>query len=340
MLAADLRFFFVQVLNLVHLFSPKRIRLQPYQKPKSRVIWDYKISLAHTGLESSLHTHSHACPSSSMVCNSRISLPHSSFMYAKQNAKHAAYKYESPLRPRPKSVIFKAPDIKEKSLELNADYIPLELDDLDDCKSDSDAVLSNMLGTVSFYSALLSSISYEDRDPKPFNGKRDEGDGYHSPVLNRRFISESETGQNSAIAHIMKERLSSMQGKGCKRKVQFNEHSDLSSPSCTMAKKVFFNFGGDEISVTSDKALQRPAHAELEENREAIIEKRKQEVGCLVQDIQSKGGDVSAKRSKLMSLSFPEGLTNKRVQSCSRNSQSLVTQSGIKLTYTLLTDEE
>lgn len=319
-----------QVLNLVHLFSPKRISLELYQKPKSRVIWDYNVSLARAGLESNLHTHSNTFPSrsSSMLCNNRASLPDSSFMYSKQNAKH----------PHLKPVMFKAPDIIEKGLEPNADFIPL---DLDDCKSDSNTVLSDILGPVSFDSALAGRVSYEDQDPEPLIGKHNDDDGYLSPVLNQSLISLSETSQNSAIAHFMKERQSSMQGRGCKRRaiLWFDEHSELSSPrSCTVAKKVSFNSGGDEISLISDKQLHRPALAELEQNREAVTKERKQE-GCYsVQDTEGRSGDDSEKRSKLMRL-YPsqKGLLN----NMSRAAPGVVSHGrSSKLTCTLLPDEE
>ncbi|KAM0918549.1 hypothetical protein ACQ4PT_009049 [Festuca glaucescens] len=292
-----------QVLNLVNLFSSKRISLEPYQKPKSRVIWDYNVSLALAGLGSSLHKGNNAFPRrpSSMLCNNRISAPHSSFMYAKHNAKHAAYNYGSSLHPpRIKSVIFKAPDIKEQGLEPDADFIPL---DLDDCKSDSDTAPSDLLGPVGLYSAIAGSISCEDQDPEPFNGKHNEDGWYPAPVLNQSFISLSETSENSAIAHFMKERQSSMLGRGCKRRatIQFDGHSHLpSSRSCTIGEKVPFSFEGDKISVTSDKALNRPALAELKQNREAVTKERKWEVGYSVQDAQSRSGDDDSEKSKLV----------------------------------------
>uniref|UniRef100_A0A8I6YJK1 DCD domain-containing protein n=2 Tax=Hordeum vulgare subsp. vulgare TaxID=112509 RepID=A0A8I6YJK1_HORVV len=330
-----------QVLNLVHLFSSKRISLEPYKKPKSRVISDYNVSLARAGLGSSLHTGSNAFPSrsSSMLCNNRISAPHSPLMYGKQNAKHAAYNYESSLHPHIKSVIFKAPDIKAHVLEPNADFIPL---DLDDCKSDTDAVPSDILGPAGLYLALPGSIINEDQDPEPFKVKHNEDDMYPAPVLSQSFHSLCETSQNSAIAHFMKERQSSMQGRGCKRMstLQFDGHSHLPSPrSSTIAKKVSFSFDGDEISVTSDKALYRPALAELKQNREAVTKERKQQVSYTVQGTQSKSGDDSEKRSKLMSLSFAERVANLRVKSCFGSSQTLLMQSS-KLSCTLLPDEE
>ncbi|XP_062233483.1 uncharacterized protein LOC133930773 [Phragmites australis] len=299
---------YLQVLVLVNLFSSKMIRLQPYQKPKSRVLWDYKISLARTGQEFSLHTRSNAYPSrpASTFCNNRISLPQSGFMSAKHDGKFAAHKHECPLHPRPKTVPFKAPDIKDKCLEPDADYIPLELDDPDDWKSDSDADQSTLLGTVNFHSTLESTISYDDQVPKPFNGKHNEDDRYHSPVLNRRLISECETGRNSVIAHIMKESKSCLQSKGCKRKaiVQLDELSGVLSPrrNCSVAKKVSFSFGGNEILVTSDKVLRKPA---LAKNIEAVVE-GKEVVGFSPEDNQSKERDVSAKMSKLINLSFAE----------------------------------
>ncbi|CAM0913015.1 unnamed protein product [Alopecurus aequalis] len=309
-----------QVLNLVDLFSSKRISLEPYQKPKSRVIWDYNVSLSRAGLDSSLHTGSNAFPrhSSSMPCNNRISAPHSSFMYAKQNAKYAAYNYESSLHPHMKSVIFKAPDTKEQGKEPDADFIPL---DLDDCKSDSETVPSDLLGPVGFYSALAGSISYEDHDAEPFVGKHNEDDGYPAPVLNQSFISLRETSENSAIAHFMKERQSSIQGRGCKRRatIQFDGHSHLPSlRSCTTGEKVPFSFEGDKIPVASDKALNRPALAEVEQNREAVITKeRKRQAGHWVQDTRTRSEDDSGK-SKLTRPSFAERVANLlRVQSCS-----------------------
>ncbi|EMS50549.1 hypothetical protein TRIUR3_34218 [Triticum urartu] len=312
-----------KVLNLVHLFSSKRISLEPYKKPKSRVISDYNVSLARAGLESSLHTGGNAFPnrSSSMLCNNRISAPRSPFMYGKKNAKHAAYNHESSLHPHIKSMIFKAPDIKAQVLEPNADFIPL---DLDDYKSDSDAVPSDLLGPAGLYLALPGSIINEDQGPEPFNVKHNEDDMYPAPVLSQSFHSLCETSQNSAIAHFMKERQSSMQGRGCKRMstLQFDGHSHLPSPrSSTIAKKVSFSFDADEISVTSDKALNRPALAELEQNREAVTKERKQQVSYSVQGTQSKSGDDSKKRSKLMSLSFAERVASLRVKSCFGNSR-------------------
>ncbi|KAL6606728.1 hypothetical protein ACP70R_042381 [Stipagrostis hirtigluma subsp. patula] len=334
---------YLQVLDLVNLFSSKMIQLQPYQKPKPKVLWDFRMSLARTGREFSLHTHSNAYSrrSSSMFCNNRTSFPHRPLMSAKHSGKRAAHEPESPLHPCPKPVAFKAPDIKDKSIEPDDDYIPLELDD---CECDSDADQSTMLGTVSFYSTSESNISYEDQAAKPFNGKHNVDDRYHSPVLNQRLISESETSQNSLIAHVMKESKSSLQAKGCKRKaiVQLDELADLTSPKrgCTVSKRVSFSFGGNGISVTSDKALDKPALVELEQNSEAVFKERKQRVGFSPQDIQIKERDVSAKRSKLMNLSFAERLRHQHAQSCSRNSKSQVTQTGIKLTCTLLADEE
>ncbi|KAL5224763.1 hypothetical protein ABZP36_011402 [Zizania latifolia] len=270
-----------------------------------------------------------------MFRNNRILLPNSSFMQTEQNAKHDAYKYESPLHPPPKSVVFRAPDVKGESLEPNADYIPLELDD---CNSDSDADLSDTLETASFCSALEGGITYEDQDLKPFNGKFNGDDGYHSPVLIPGHDSECETGRNSLFSHIMKERRSSLQAKGCKRKaLQFDEHSSPRK-GCTMTKRVSLSFSSEEIFDTSEKASHKPAFTELEQKKETFIEERKEEVDCLVQNIQNKSEGVSAK-IKLMSLSLPEGLAN-RVHSCSSSSQSLVTQTGIKLTCTLLTDKE
>jgi hypothetical protein len=258
-------------------------------------------------------------------------------MYAKQNAKHAAYNYGSSLHPRIKSVIFKAPDIKEQGLEPDADFIPL---DLDDCKSDSDTVPSDLLGPVGLYSALAGKFSYEDQDPEPFSGKLNEDDGNRAHVLNQSFISLSETSENSAIAYFMKERQLSMLGRGCKRRatIQFDGHSHLPSlRSCTVAKKVPFSFEGDKIPVTSDHALNRPALAELEQNRETVTKERKQQVGYSVQDTQSRSGDDSEK-SKLMRPSFAGRVANISVQSCSSNSQSPLMQSS-KLTCTLLADE-
>uniref|UniRef100_A0A0D9WMG1 DCD domain-containing protein n=1 Tax=Leersia perrieri TaxID=77586 RepID=A0A0D9WMG1_9ORYZ len=309
-----------QVLDLVDLFASKMIRLQSYQKSKSRVIWDYKISLGHLVQEFSPHTHNRtfSSHSSTIFCNNRSPLPRSSFMDTKQNAKHHACKYESPLHSPLKSVIFKEPDVKGESLEPNADFIPLEVDD---CKSDSDAALSDILETVSFYSAQEGCISCEDQDLKPFNGKFNGDDGHRSHVLIPGFNSECETSRNSVSSHIVKERQSSLQAKGCKRKAvhEFDEHS---SPmrGCTMTKRVSFSFSGEEISVTSEQALNRPS-TELDQTRKASIEEEKQDVGCLVQKTQSKGEDVSAK-IKLMSLSLPEGLES-RVRSYSSNSQSL-----------------
>ncbi|XP_066382083.1 uncharacterized protein [Miscanthus floridulus] len=184
-----------QVLNLVDLFSSRMIRLQPYQKPKSKVLWDYKISLARTGREFRLYTHSNGFSRPpSMFCNNRISLPHIPFMHAKHNGQHPAHKHESPLHPCPKPMVFKSPDIIEKNKPDNADYIPLELDD---CNSDSDGNQSALMGTVSFHSAMENNINCEDQVPKPFNGKHTADNRCCSPVLNQRFVSESETGQNN-----------------------------------------------------------------------------------------------------------------------------------------------
>uniref|UniRef100_A0ACD5XXJ3 Uncharacterized protein n=1 Tax=Avena sativa TaxID=4498 RepID=A0ACD5XXJ3_AVESA len=325
-----------QVLNLVHLFSSKRISLEPYQKPRSSVIRDYNVSLALAGLGSSLHTGTNAFPirSFSVLRNNRISAP--SFMSAKQNARHAAYNYKSSLHPRMKSVIFKAPHVKEQGLEPSVDFIPL---DLDDCKSDSDTVPSDLLRPVGLYSALAGRISCEDQDPEPFNGKHDEDDMYPAPVLNQSFIALSETSENSAIAHFMKDKQAGMQGRGCKRRapLQLDGHSHLPSPrSCTIAKEVPFSFEGDKIRVTSGKALNRPALAELEQNREAAVTKgRKQQLGCPAQDARSRSGDDSGK-SKLVRPSFAERVANLHFQSYS---QSLLMSSPRKLTCTLLADE-
>uniref|UniRef100_A0ACD6ACY7 Uncharacterized protein n=1 Tax=Avena sativa TaxID=4498 RepID=A0ACD6ACY7_AVESA len=324
-----------QVLNLVHLFSSKRISLETYQKPRSSVIRDYNVSLALAGLGSSLHTGTNAFPSHSfsVLRNNRISAP--PFMYAKQNARHAAYNYESSLHPRMKSVIFKAPHVKEQGLEPDADFIPL---DLDDSKSDSDTVPSDLLRPAGLYSALAGRTSCEDQDPEPFNGKQNEDDMYPAPVLNQSFIALSETSENSAIAHFMKERQSGMQGRGCKRRapLQFDGHSHLPSPrSCTIAKEVPFSFEGDKIPVISGKALNRPALAELEQNREAVIKERKQQLGISAQDTRSRSGDDSEK-SKLVRPSFAERVANLRVRSYS---QSLLMPSPRKLTCTLLADE-
>ncbi|CAN6179135.1 unnamed protein product [Urochloa humidicola] len=333
-----------QVLDLVDLFSSRMIRLQPYQKPKSRVLQDYKISLARTGREFGLHTHSNASfnHSSSMFCNNRISLPHSPFLYAKRNGKHRAHKHESPLHSCHKPVVFKAPDILEKSKPDDADYIPLELDD---CNSDSDVNQSTLMGTVSFHSTMESNISCENQVPKSFNGKHNEDDRCCSPVLNQRFISESETGQKGVFTHIMKESKSKLQAKGCKRKAidQLGERSDVLSPmrACSMSKKVSFSFGGNGISVTSDKASRKPTLAELvQHNREAVLKGRKEQTGFSSRDIQSKERDASAKMSKMTRLSFAERLRNQHAQSRARNRDLQVTQSGIKLTSTLLADDE
>lgn len=305
------------------LFSSRMIRLQPYQKPKSRVLWDYKISLTRTGQEFRLYTQSNGFSrSSSMFCNNSISLPHIPFMYSEHNGKHPAHKHESPLHPWPKPVVFKSPDIIEKNKPDDADYIPLELDD---CNFDSDANQSTLLGTISFHSAMQSNISCEDQVPKPFNGKHNEDDRYCSPVVNQRFISESETGQNNVTLCIMKESESELQAKGHKRKettqldeetTQLDELSDVLSPmrACSVAKKVSFSFGGNGISVTSDKA-------------EAVLKERK-EPGFSDRDIQSER-DASAKRSKLMRPSFAERYRNQHAQWRSRNCNSQVTQSGM-----------
>ena len=324
------------------LFASRMIRLQPYQKPKSRVLQDYKISLARTGREFSLYTHSSASFSrlSSMFCNNRISLPNSPFMYAKHNGKHPARKQESPLQPWHKHAVFKAQDILEKSKPDDADYIPLELDG---CNSDSDANQSILVGTVSFNSTMESNISCGNQVPKPFNGKHNEDDRCSPPVLNQRFISESETGHNSVFAHIMKESKSELQAKGCKRKaiVQLDELSDVLSPmrACNVAKKVSFSCGGNGISVTSDKASHGRTLSGVQPNREAVLKGRKEQIGFSPGDIQSKVRDASAK-SKLMRPSFAERLRNQHAQSRARNSDLQVTQSGIKLTSTLLADED
>ncbi|KAJ1258242.1 hypothetical protein BS78_10G059900 [Paspalum vaginatum] len=288
-----------QVLSLVDLFSTRMIRLQLYQKPKSRVLRDYKISLARTGQEFGLSTRNDCFShSSSMFCNNRISSPHSPFMYAKHNGKHTAHKHES----WPKPAVFKAPDTIEKSKPDDTDYIPLELGD---CNSDSAANRSTLMGTVSFHSMMEGIISSEDQVPKPVNVKHNEDDRCHSQ-LNQRFISESETDQNSAISHIMK---SKSQAMGCKRKaiVQLDELSDVLSPmrACDMAKNVSFSFGVNGISATSDKALLKPTLAELQQNREAVLKERKEQLGFSPQDTRSES-DASAKWSKLMRLSFVE----------------------------------
>ncbi|WVZ82308.1 hypothetical protein U9M48_029583 [Paspalum notatum var. saurae] len=295
-----------QVLSLVDLFSSRMIRLQLYQKPKSRVLRDYKISLARTGQEFGLSTHNDCFShSSSMFCNNRISSPHSPFMYAKHNGKHTAHKHESPLHPWPKSAVFKAPDTIEKSKPDDTDYIPLELGD---CDSDSAVNRSTLMGTVSFHSKTEGIISREDQVPKPFNVKDNEDDRCHSQ-LNQRFISESETDQNSAISHIVKESKSKLQAMGCKRKatVQLDELSDVLSPmrACDMVKNVSFSFGVNGISAASDKALLKPTLAELQQNREAVLKERKEQLGFSPRDNLSKG-DASAKWSKLMRLSFVE----------------------------------
>jgi len=331
-----------QVLDLVDLFASRMIRLQPYQKPKSRVLQDYKISLARTGREFSLYTHSSASfsRSSSMFCNNRISLPNSPFMYAKHKGKHPAHKHESPLQPWHKHAVFKAQDILEKSKPDDADYIPLELDG---CNSDSDANQSILVGTVSFNSTMESNISCGNQVPKPFNGKYNEDDRCCPPVLNQRFISESEIGQNSVFAHIMKESKSESQAEGCKKAiVQLDELSDVLPPTraCSVAKRVSFSCGGNGISVTSDKASHRLTLSGLQQNREAVLKGRKEQIGFSPGDIQSNERDASAKRSKLMRPSFAERLRNQHAQSRARNSDLQVTQSGIKLTSTLLADED
>ncbi|CAN6208515.1 unnamed protein product [Urochloa humidicola] len=324
-----------QVLDLVDLFSSRMIKLQPYQKPKSRVLQDYKISLARTGRQFGLHTHSNASfnHSSSMFCNNQISLPQRPFLYAKHNGKHRAHKHESPVHSWHKPVVFKAPDILEKSKPDDADYIPLELDD---CNSDSDANQSTLAGTVRFHSTMESNISRGNQVPKSCNGKHNEDDRCCSPVLNQRFISESESGHNSVCAHILKESKSKLQAKGCKRKaiVQLGERSDVLSPirACGMAKKVSFSIGGNGISVTSDKASCKPTLADLQHNREAVLKERKEQIGFSCRDIQSKERDASAKMSKMMRPSFAERVRNQHAQSCARN--------GIKLTSTLLADDE
>jgi hypothetical protein len=57
----------------------------------------------------------------------------------------------------------------------------------------------------------------------------------------------------------MKESKSSLQSKGCKRKttVQLDELSDIlcSMGVCSAAKKVSFNIGGNEFSVTFDRRV-------------------------------------------------------------------------------------
>ncbi|TVU12340.1 hypothetical protein EJB05_45978, partial [Eragrostis curvula] len=341
-----------QVLNLLDLFSLKMIQLQTYQKPKSRVISDYKVSLARTGQDFSLKLHSNACPSRypSMFHNNRTSLPHSPFVYAKHHGKRATRENESSLHYRPKPVVLKTPDIKEKCLERDADikekhlvpdadYIPLELDDLDDYKSESDADQSTLLGTVRLHSTLKSDNKYEDPVTKQLNGKHSEYDSYHSHQLNRRVVSECETDQKNAIAHNVKESKSSLQNKGCKRKavVRLGKGSDVLSPRrvCSAAKKVSFSIGGNEVSVThdrkksSDKSLCKPAFAE---NRDRVVGKGKEEVCFSPQDIQSKENHVSAKRTaKEASAAFSpcfefmkfniDSLTHFHCQSCmlSRN---------------------
>jgi hypothetical protein len=142
----------------------------------------------------------------------------------------------------------------------------------------------------------------------------------------------------------MKDSKSESQAKGCKRKaiVQLDELSDVLSPmrACSVAKKVSFSSGGNGISVNSDKASHRPTLSELQENREAVLKGRKEQIGFSPRDIQSKERDASAKRSKLMGPSFVERLRNQHAQSRARNSNLQVTQPGIKLTSTLLTDDD
>jgi hypothetical protein len=270
-------------------------------------------------------------------------LYHSPFMYAKHHNRRATHENESTLHPCPKPVVFKA---AEKRLEPNDDYIPLELDDPDDYRFERDADQSNLLGTVRLHSTLKSTVKYEDPITKPLSGKHSEHDSYHSHLLNRSIFSECETGQKNVGAHTVKEIESSLQNKGCKRKatVQLDELSDVlcSRRVSSAAKKVSFNIGGNEVSVTSgrkissDKSMCMPG---CFENRDRVVEKGKEEVCFSPQDIKSKESDVSARRSKRMSLSFTERLRKQLDQSCSRNGQSLVAQAGIKLTCTLLTDE-
>lgn len=329
-LLLTLGFCHVQVLNLVDLFSSRMIRLQPYQKPKSKVLWDYKISLARTGREFRLNTHSNGFSRpSSMFCNNRISLPHIPFMYAKQNGKHPAHKLEPRLHPCPKPVVFKSPDIIETNKPDDADYIPLELDDFN---SDSDGNQSALMGTVSFHSTMESNISCEDQVPKPFNGKHTEDNRCCSPVLNQRFVSESETGQNNVTLHIMKGSESELQAKGCKQKGTIQlELSDVLSPKrdCILAKRVSFSFGGNGISVTSDKASScMPTLGGIQQNGEAALKERKEQIGFSARDIQSER-DVSAKRSKLTRPSFAERYRDQHAQWRSRNSISQVTRSGM-----------
>ncbi|KAF8733042.1 hypothetical protein HU200_015401 [Digitaria exilis] len=306
-----------QVLDLVDLFTSRMIRLQTYQKPKSRVLQDYKISLARTGQEFGLYNRSSASfsRSSSMFCNDRIPLPHSPFMYAKHNGKHPAHKHEPSRHRWHKPVMFKSPDILEKSKPKDADYIPLELDD---CNSDSDASQSTLMGTVSCHSTMESNISCGNQVPKPCNGQHNEDDMCRAPVLNQRFISGSETGQNSAFAQIMKESRSKLQAKVCKRKatVQLDELSDGLPPmrACSMAKKVSFSFGANGIYVTSDKASCKPTLSELQQNREAVMKERKEQIGFSPEDTQSKERDASA-RSRPMWPSFAERLRNHLSQS-------------------------
>jgi hypothetical protein len=332
-LLLTLGFCHVQVLNLVDLFSSRMIRLQPYQKPKSKVLWDYKISLARTGREFRLYTHSNGFTHPpSMFCNNRISLPHIPFMHSKHNGQHPAHKHESPLHPCPKPVVFKSPDIIEKNKPDDADYIPLELDD---CNSDSDGNESALMGTVSFQSTMESNISCEDQVPKPFNGKHTEDDRCCSPVLNQRFVSESETGQNNVTLHIMKGSESELQAKGCKQKGTIQlELSDVLPPTraCSLAKKVSFSFGGNGISVTSDKSSCIPTLAGIQQNREAVLKERKEHIGFSARDIQSER-DASAKWSKLPRPSFAERYRNQHAQWRSRYSSSQVTRSGMHASF-------
>jgi len=223
-------------------------------------------------------------------------------------------------------VVFKSPDIIEKNKPDDADYIPLELDD---CNSDSDGNQSALMGTVSFHSTMESNISCEDQVPKPFNGKHTEDDRCCSPVLNQRFVSESETGQNNVTLHIMKGSESELQAKGCKQKgiIQL-ELSDVLPPTraCSLAKMVSFSFGGNGISDTSDKSSCIPTLAGIQQNREAVLKERKEHIGFSARDIQSER-DASAKRSKLTRPSFAERYRNQHAQWRSRNNSSQVTRS-------------
>ena len=106
-----------------------------------------------------------------------------------------------------------------------------------------------------------------------------------------------------------------------------------------MAEKVSFSCGGNGISVTSDKASLGRTLSGVQPNREAVLKGRKEQIGFSPGDIQSKVRDASAK-SKLMRPSFAERLRNQHAQSRARNSDLQVTQSGIKLTSTLLADED